>query len=102
MVAEPLPSSQCTDDPPAWGLAACRHGDTLTLRFPPGWSGNAFATKAGWVSSQAGRQVKWGGASHSVLLEYTFGCSTCGNRKRHGHRSSTALLPAAPSLTKEA
>lgn len=54
-----------------------QRGDAVALRFPPGWSGNTFATKAGWVNTQAGHQVKWGGAAHSILFEYTFGCTAC-------------------------
>ena len=54
-------------------------GDQVVMRFPPGWSGNTFATKADWEADMVGRQVKWGGAAHSVLLEYTFGCTECGD-----------------------
>jgi len=55
-------------------------GQVVSMRFPPGWSGNTFATRAGWVSSQAEQQVKWGGAAHSILLEYTFGCTVCNDQ----------------------
>jgi hypothetical protein len=60
--------------------ANATQGKTVSMRFPPGWSGNTFATRAGWVSSQAGQQVKWGGAAHSILLEYTFGCTSCADQ----------------------